>query len=125
MIKSKLLKILLPLLFIVACAFIFSSSCKRNKECTVVITVADGINNSSPVYGATVHMYPPPSQSPTLDIQEQTGITDASGNVTMTFKLPAILQADVTPPSSSTLNTGGALVKLEEGKSVSKTIKIY
>lgn len=124
MAKSKFHKILLPLFFIVAFAFIFSSSCKRNKECDVVITVTDGAN-SVPVYGATVHMYPPPSQNPTLDIQEQTAITDASGMATLTFKLPAILQADVTPPSTYSLNTGGALVKLEEGKQVSKTIKLY
>lgn len=89
-----------------------------------MMTVVDGAN-SAPIYGATVHMYPPPSQSPTLDIQEQTGITDAAGTVSFTFKLPAILQADATPPSTYSLNTGGALVKLEEGKSVSKTIKVY
>lgn len=112
------------LLFIVAFAFVFSSSCKKNKDCDAVITVIDG-TNSAPIYGATVHLYPPPSQNPTLDIQEQTGITDAAGTVTFTFKLPAILQADATPPSTLSLKPGGQLVKLEEGKQVSKTIKLY
>ncbi len=107
-----------------AFAFIFSSSCKKNKECDAVITVIDG-TTSAPIYGATVHMYPPPSKNPTLDIQEQSGTTDAAGTVTFTFKLPAILQADATPPSTYSLNTGGQLVKLEEGKQVSKTIKLY
>lgn len=88
-----------------------------------MINVIDGVSQA-PVFGATVHMYPPPS-SANLQIQDQTGVTDASGTVTFTFKLPAILQADITPPSSSTLNSGGALVKLEEGKQVSKTIKLY
>jgi len=124
MTKSKFHKILLPLFFTVAFAFIFSSSCKRNKDCDVVITIIDGTNDA-PVYGATVHMFPPPSQKPPLDIQDQTSITDASGMATFTFKLPAILQADVTPPTTYTLNSGGALVKLEEGKQVSKTIKLY
>ena len=109
--------------FILAFAFVFSSSCKRNKDCDVVLNITDG-SNSAPVFGATVHMYPPPN-SANLQIQDQTGVTDAAGMVTFTFKLPAILQADVTPPASSSLNNGGALVKLEEGKQVTKTIKLY
>ena len=124
MLKGKFHKILLPLFFIVAFAFIFSSSCKKNKDCDAVITVLNGTTGAR-IYGATVHMYPPPSQNPTLDMQNQTGITDAAGTVSFTFKLPAILQADGTAPSSYNLKVGGALVKLEEGKSVSKTIKLY
>ena len=124
MTKSKFHKILLPLFCIVAFTYIFSSSCKKDKKCYASITVIDGVTEA-PVYGATVHMYPPPNQNPTLTIQEQTGTTDGSGVVTFTFKLPAILQTDATPPSLSGLNSGGALVKLEEGKQVSKTIKLY
>ena len=107
----------------VALAAVFSSSCHRNKDCDVVINVIDGVSQA-PVFGATVHMYPPPT-SANLQPQDQTGVTDATGTVTFTFKLPAILQTDVTPPSTAGLNSGGALVKLEEGKQVSKTIKLY
>ena len=109
--------------FLFACVVMTYSSCKRNKDCDVVINVVDGVT-TAPVFGCTVHMYPPPN-SANLKIQDQTGVTDASGSVTFTFKLPAILQADCTPPTTSTLNSGGALVKLEEGKQVSKTIKLY
>ena len=111
------------LLVIFAFAFVFSFSCKRNKDCDVVLNIIDGVT-SAPVANCTVHMYPPPTSS-NLSIQDQTGVTDASGSVTFTFKLPAILQADCTPPTTSTLNSGGALVKLEEGKQVIKTIKLY
>ena len=105
---------------------LFSTSCHRNKDCDVVINVADG-NTGGPVIGATVHMYIPPGSPPptngNLQIQDQTGTTDASGSVSFTFKLPAILQADVTAPLPYSNAT--KLVKLEEGKKVSATIKVY
>ncbi|MBI4930794.1 MAG: hypothetical protein HY841_08540 [Bacteroidetes bacterium] len=117
-----------PAYVFIACLSVFmlafSFSCQRNKECDVVINVVDG-NNSSPVFSATVHLYPPPGTNGNLNIQDQTGVTDAAGSVSFTFKLPAILQADITPISTSTLTAGSALVKLEEGKQVSKTIKLY
>src|ERR1051326_4501699 len=121
--KKNRFTILLYLpVFILATVAIFSS-CHRNKSCDVVINVIDG-NTSAPIPNCTVHMYPPPA-SANLSIQDQTGATDASGSVSFTFKLPAILQADVTPPATATVTAGGALVKLEEGKQVSKTIKLY
>lgn len=114
---------LLFLVFVIV--FAFSSSCKRNKDCDVVINVVDGATNA-PVPGASVHLYIPPSSppGPNLQQQDQTGVTDGAGSVSFTFKLPAILQADVTvagPPAMA----GSGLVKLEEGKQVSKTIKVY
>jgi hypothetical protein len=111
------------LLFLfLAFAFAFSSSCKRNKDSDVVITVVDG-TSGAPVAGATVHLYIPPNTSGNLQQQDQTGVTDGAGTVSFTFKLPAILQADVTPPAPYA--PASALVKLEEGKQVSKTIKVY
>ena len=110
--------------FLSAFMLAFSFSCQRNKECDVVINVVDG-NTSAPVFGATVRMYPPSGTGGNLNIQDQTGVTDGAGSVSFTFKLPAILQATVTPAATSTVSAGGALVKLEEGKQVSKTIKLY
>ena len=100
---------------------IVTSSCRRNKDCDVVINVVDG-NTNTPVIGAAVYMYPPPSNS-TLTIQKQSSTTDAAGIAKFTFTLPAILQTDVAPPTP--LGPGSALVQLEEGKEVSKTIKVY
>lgn len=124
----RYIKILFSCVFFFTTLFFVLSSCKRNKDCDVVINVTDG-STGGPVFGATVHMYIPPNSPPptngNLTIQDQTGSTDASGSVSFTFKLPAILQADVTPIATSTLTAGTALVKLEEGKQVSKTIKLY
>ena len=105
---------------IVAFALVFSSSCKRNKECDAVINVVDD-STGNPISGAYIHIYPPPT-SANLAIQDQAGSTDASGSATFHFKLPAILQADITDIGRG---PGSALVKLEEGKQVSKTIKCY
>ena len=119
MIKNNPYKLVVVLALFFAYVFIYSS-CKKNKDCDAVINVTDD-SLGIPVSGATVHMYPPPA-SANLNIQDQTGVTDASGSVTFTFKLPAILQADVT---SNQFGKGGGLVKLEEGRQVSKTIKTY
>lgn len=119
MIKNNSYKLVAVLALFFAFVFTYSS-CKKNKDCDAVINVTDD-SLGIPVSGAIVHMYPPPS-SANLNIQDQTAVTDASGSVTFTFKLPAILQADVT---SKKYGIGGALVKLEEGRQVSKTIKTY
>lgn len=110
------------LLFVLV--FIFSSSCKRNKDCDLVLTIQDGTTNG-PVVGATVEIAPNQTgANGTLQIQVQSATTDGSGVATFTFKLPAILSATVTPPSPYTA-PAPVLVKLEEGRSVSKAIKVY
>ena len=107
--------------FLLAFAFIFSSSCKRNKECDAVINVVDEASGA-PVSGATVHIFPnQTSPQGSLSSQDQSGTTDGSGSVSFHFKVPAILQADVAAGSGK---KGTELVKLEEGKQVTKTIKI-
>lgn len=107
-----------------AVVFIFSSSCRRNKDCDLVLTVVDGSTNG-PVVGAQVDIAPNQTgANGTLQIQVQSSTTDAAGVATFTFKLPAILSATVTPPSPY-LVPAPTLVKLEEGRSVSKSIKVY
>ena len=98
------------------------SSCKKDKDCELTITVLDG-NTNDPIEGAEVWVHPNQAAG-NLQIQDQKGTTDIEGLVTFTFKLPAILQADVTPPSQYTVPPA-KLVKLEEGKSVSYEIKCY
>lgn len=109
--------------FLFAIVFIFSSSCRRNKDCDLVLTIVDAVT-SGPVVGATVHVYPKASTGGNLQIQDQTTTTDGAGVATFTFKLPAILEASVTPPSPY-VAPAPTLVKLEEGRSVSKAIKVY
>ena len=126
--KGNNRKLLLFFALFIPLMFSLFSSCRRNKDCTVTITVQDG-STGGPVAGASVRVGPSKTNANgTLQIQDQTATTDGSGIVTFTFKLPAILEADVTPPSPYTCALPSAcsgLVKLEEGKSVNKTLKIF
>ena len=71
------------------------SSCRRNKNCDLIVTVTDG-NTSGPVVGATVHIYPNQTNtSGNLKIQDQTSTTDASCVAIFTFTIPDIVSADV------------------------------
>lgn len=96
--------------------FIFSSSCRRNKDCDLVVTIVD--ISGAPITG-TVHVFTSIGNNPDMD---QTSVTDAQGMATFTFKLPAILDCEVTPDPVWGLGTTKTPVKLEEGKSVSKKI---
>lgn len=117
--KSLLLSALLfPLVFV------FFSSCHRNKDCDLILNIQDG-TNGGPVVGATVDIAPNQTNpNGTLQIQVQSTTTDASGVATFTFKLPAILSVTVTPPAPY-VSPPATLVKLEEGRSVTKAIKCY
>jgi hypothetical protein len=123
--RNNTLRSLLSSALIFPLIFVLLSSCHRNKDCDLVLTVLDGTTNG-PVVGASVHIYPNQTSTTnsSLQIQDQTATTDASGVATFTFKLPAILSADVTPPSPYA-PPATTLVKLEEGRSVSKSIKVY
>ena len=123
--KNNTLRVLASFAFITVALFISFSSCKRNKDCDLVLTVLDATTNG-PVVGAEVHIYPNQTSTTngSLQTQDQTATTDASGVATFTFKLPAILSADVIPPSPY-IAPATTLVKLEEGRSVSKSIKVY
>jgi hypothetical protein len=119
---SNSIKASVALLFFLSLVFI-SPSCKRNKECRAVVTVMDGAKNI-PVYGATVHLHIPNTTTGNLSEQNQKEVTDASGIASFTFKLPALLQVDVTPLASSGVKAGSGQIKLEEGKKVSTTITL-
>lgn len=100
-----------------------SLSCRRNKDCELIINVKDGKTGDA-VGSASVHVYPSQTgPSGNLKDQDQTSTTDAAGVCSFVFKLPAILQAEVTPPAP--FGKATAPVKLEEGKSTSYTIKVY
>jgi hypothetical protein len=75
-----------------------------------VITSNYGDQNG--VLDTTNQMLKPPNN---------TKITDANGEVTYTFKYPAILDIEVTHISYGSAND---LIKLEEGKTVTKTVTL-
>jgi hypothetical protein len=122
--KNNTLKTLLSFALVFPLLFIFLSSCHRNKDCDLILNIQDGVTKG-PIVGATVDVAPNQTgPNGTLQIQVQSTTTDASGVATFTFKLPAILSVTVTPPSPH-VSPPPTLVKLEEGRSVTKAIQVY
>lgn len=115
-------KAVLPLFavgaFVSAIAF---SSCKKETDCTAVITVLDTIGGS-PVAGATIRVF---SELGTL--QEETLTADSRGQATFVFKHQAILDITAWHPdyevSPTELDTAKGIVKLEPGETVNQTVE--
>lgn len=125
--KNNYYKLFSALTLLIAVGVVFSSSCKKNKDCKATITVLH--SSGLPYVSATVTMSPTQPTGPqgqtNLATQIQTGVTDGSGSVSFTFKLPAILNASVADTSASAsfpIVTG--LVKLEESKTVEKKLTV-
>ena len=99
------------------------STCKKDTECTAVITVK--MQNDTLVYVpfATVKIHK-------SDVYEE-GVTNTQGQISKTFKLEAILEVDAVfitvPPDTLTLADtlyGKTVVRLVPGKTVNKTVFI-
>ena len=91
------------------------SSCSKNTSCVANITVLD--TNGLPAGGAVVKLYAninPPGQVIAY------GNTDAAGNVSFTFQLPAIF--DILAAKGT--KTGTGLIQLQVGGTVSATVKL-
>lgn len=110
---------------ILGIGFLFITSCKKNTDCTANIVCNDstGVGMS----GATVYLFAnvktPQNGTITADLRA-TGVTDGSGRVSFTFKLPAIydVKAMKTTPTASL--QGVSIIKLEEGKAVEKVVVV-
>lgn len=117
------------LLFLVVIWFsAFSISCRKPGPTKAVVIVKD--TSYAPVAGVKVTVYANPNGS-YIDPQNLTlndiQTTDGSGAVTFTFKNKAILnvKAETFFNNSSTVDREGkALLILEEGKTIEKTIII-
>lgn len=112
-------------------------SCKKNTECKANILVVDqggvGVSEADVLLYAVVKTSN--GSTVTADLKAS-GKTDGGGNISFTFKLPAIYDiaaSKVVQTPSSTTNgtimvtqtlTGTGIIKLEEGKGVSKTVII-
>ena len=92
------------------------SSCKKETDCTAVITVVDA--GGTPVSGATIHLY---SKADRADLQDETKVSDVAGKANFVFKYEAILNIDA---KKDALVNIGDVVKLEPGKTVEKTVTI-
>ena len=105
--------------------FLFITSCKKNTDCIANIVCHDstGVGMS----GATVYLYAnvktPNSGTITADLRA-TGITDGTGRVSFTFKLPAIYDVKALKGVGTASMQGISIIKLEEGKAVEKIVVV-
>jgi hypothetical protein len=123
---------------IIACGLLMNvilMSCKKNTDCKANIFVTN--QNGSAESNVPVLLYATVKTSNgstvTADLKAS-GNTDGSGKVSFTFKLPAIydILATKTVVTTTVVNgntvtttqtlTGTGIIKLEEGKSVDKTV---
>ena len=99
----------------------FGNSCNHDKTCTATIKLvaADG---TTPVGDAKVELYATISTptGPVIGDLKAEDVTGSDGTVTFKFQLPAILDIK----GSKNALTGQGIIKLEEKKTVSKTVII-
>lgn len=97
------------------------SSCEKKTDCKLIVKTVDAAGN--PIANATVKLYANIKTSSGANVEadlKAEGVSDASGLSNYTFKLPAIL--DIKATSSGTVGVG--IIKLEEAKTVEKTVTI-
>lgn len=115
------LKLLIASFSLCVGALLLNTSCEKKTDCELTIRTLDSAGNVLP--GATVKLYANVKTSSGATVEadlKATGVSDASGISTYTFKLPAIL--DVTATSGSKIGQG--IVKLEEGNKVQKDVTV-
>lgn len=105
--------------------FLMITSCKKKTDCVANIVCNDSTGVG--VSGAQVFLFAnvktPQQGTVTADIRA-TGITDGSGRVSFTFKLPAIFNVTASKAVGSATLDGAQIIKLEEGKTVEKIVVI-
>lgn len=106
-------------------ALMVNSSCEKNTDCKANITVTDstggGASNIPVLLFATVKTAN--NATVTADLKAE-GVTDGSGQVSFTFKLPAIYDIRATRSVGTKTYVATGIIKLEEGKGVDKTVSL-
>lgn len=102
-----------------------STSCEKKTDCKVTIKTVDstgfGVSNVKVKLFANVKN----STGATVEADlKAEGTTDGSGLTTFTFKLPAILDIKAVGLAGADSLQGVGIVKLEEGKSVEKSVTL-
>lgn len=100
------------------------SSCRKNTDCVARVKCLDSLN--TPVGEADVLLYalvksPDGKITYTADVKAN-GRTSGEGSVEFKFELPAIYDIKATKVVGSRTLTGVGIIKLEEGKTVEKTV---
>lgn len=99
-----------------------STSCEKKTDCKLTITTVDAAGVSLSNLKVKLYANVKTSSGSTVEADlKAEGISDASGKSTYSFKLPAILDIRAIG-TGSMIGTG--IIKLEEGKSVEKTVVV-
>jgi len=126
-------KVIVPFIVLMLSFNYFFISCDKNTDCTANIKCVDA--NGDAVSNAAVKLFAnvktSNNQTVVADLKAN-GVSDGGGNVSFVFKLPAIYDIVATTtaantgtfgPTTLTL-TGTSIIKLEEGKTVDKTVTL-
>lgn len=110
-------------LMIAAMALILASACQKKTDCTASVTIND--QDGLPVQGVDVRLFANVQTANkggtvTADLKAN-GITDETGRVFFNFKLPAIYDIKAFKGK----DTLKGIIKLEEGKTVDKSLVIH
>jgi hypothetical protein len=122
--KSILLHAALPVLLAAVC--LVPASCHKDTKCTTLIKCID--SSGAAINAANVLLYAPVKSQDgkttyTADITAS-GTTDQFGEVSFEFRLPAIYDIKATGMAGKKEVVGTGVVKLEEGKTVEKTVTL-
>lgn len=110
---------------VIGILFLFDTSCKKNTDCVANIQTLDSTGIG--ISGVDVFLYASVKTTMngtvTADLKAS-AVTDASGRVSFTFKLPAIYDIKATKVAGTSTMTGISIIKLEEGKTVEKVFTV-
>ena len=108
--------------FIIACfTLVFSSSCEKKTDCKLTVITVDSLG--APLAGVSVKLlanYQTRCDATGEAVLKAAGVSNARSTSTYTFKLPAILDINAAIGTKK----GVAIIKLEEGKTVDKTVTV-
>jgi hypothetical protein len=111
--------------FVLAGISLTSASCHKDTDCRALISCVDTLGR--PVGNADVLLYAPVKPDGkttyTADVKAN-GTTDSDGQVKFTFQLPAIFDIRATSVVGTRTLVGLSVIKLEEGKTVEKTVTL-
>jgi hypothetical protein len=108
---------------------ITGTSCQKETDCIATVKCVDSAGVA--VSGATVLLYaqvkdpndPKGTNTFTADVKAS-GTSDGGGQVSFTFKLPAIFDVKATKEIGNKTYSATSIIKLEVGASVEKTISL-
>ncbi|MFL5753812.1 MAG: hypothetical protein ACJ76F_10430 [Bacteroidia bacterium] len=132
--KIKLFSGFIVALAVMGIIFI-SNSCAKPKPCKAIITIYD---TTGTVPQANVHIKLFANVNGSVADLKAEGDTDSDGKLSLTFKLPAILDIDalkanctvVAPTTTAGVYVPGkychgkGIIKLEEGKTIEKSVNL-